>query len=1398
MVSEVSCVPDPVRCAWFDRCAAQNRPAAALAAMSRKPGQQPQQPPLQAPLPPALYSTPSSPPSSSGAGAGSGAVSGGYYSNFLGSDADDPYVPDDGAGGTIFDEAPPGASSPGTQYSDQDILDSEAAEADAEFEQVQSPNEQFTREDVEAPFAQRTQQQQQQQQWMQQPQQRMPQRGQQLPSPVVRQPPAAANPGPAQTQRQPVAAASSQLPPRPAAAPAPAAAAAPAATKLRKSGSQEGSFGGESSNLDPPPRTLAAPAPKRAAQPRAASPAAPRQPRSPGPHADAPRLTISQHTDAPLAPSASAAAVAALSGAARSPPTSSSPPPPSSGSLPAAPPQPSSGSSSAVGKIKSALHSNLRELEKSSAVMIDSIRGLEDPAAKKGVTLEDTQLASLNYDLMEDHVNAQALESKWHGYVLTSLQIGMTVMIAFVTAAAMFFVSRVVEALGGFRVETTLEIIRDGDHYYAYLALLGISLMLALLATSLVTLLAPHSKGGGVPYVQAYLNGTNVASYFSLRIVLVKVVALAFTISAGLSVGMEGPFVFIGSGIAILAVKAVETLSFHQRLGGRYARILKNSNEERVFMAGGMAAGLAVAFNAPVAGVLMALEGSTAFLTVPVVLRIFGCAMFATFFNDLGHANFSQNIKTHNLISISTPTGLAGSQGISDDAWVLWEIIAFAFISFLGGALGALAIWINVRVTKWRHHKMEPHPPQNRLNIAWAIGEVLVIAFATATAWFVLPYVFGCRVSHEQCFPTLTIPLRCAPVQCPDKFYSEIGTIIYSSPDTIARILFDRTLLPANDIQPFPLIVYAAFYICFVSIAYGAHVPGGLFVPSVVVGGCMGRVVGFCVHNWISSTINPGVYALLGAAAMFGGFTRLALPAVVMLTEMTGDATYLLPIMFCTVLAKVSSDLMQPPLYPQHMAIEGIPTLGDKLNPLIAPLSAKHIMQRTFYSVVQVDTLDHILSVLDSSRSMLLPVVTSDGKFVGMIMRRSVIYALKYTKMYESMEQFQAEVDDPFATREIHSAQVDSGKSDSGVSQGLASGGAAAGGSTPASNVTAVQQRKAKYSNMLEVEKKMGDVKETSAFEDMSDEIKSKDEYANHLINLAPFMDAGQTHKRRSTQLKAILCPSHFDSRSCFLLSLSVRVSGALTAHEETSAKRIAAIFRRVGISHLAVSDANNKLVGVITRRHLIKPPPAITATLAPQKSVQQLLADADLRASPEAVLDLQAYDASTEFEQSAMDHLGSAQTRAALARRSNSILGDDPAVRFDDEEDPAEVDAPEDDEDDHSPAGVDGGRGGDDGGIAGTMAQNSPWNSASPSLSPSLYDDGEGGSMGDDADHPDGAAPSPQQMRAFREATGLTVPQTPNPNAAAGARTPLTSRPSHRRKESTMDRRAFYMRQLG
>jgi len=93
---------------------------------------------------------------------------------------------------------------------------------------------------------------------------------------------------------------------------------------------------------------------------------------------------------------------------------------------------------------------------------------------------------------------------------------------------------------------------------------------------------------------------------------------------------------------------------------------------------------------------------------------------------------------------------------------------------------------------------------------------------------------------------------------------------------------------------------------------------------------------------------------------MLGGFTRSALPIVIMLIEFTGDATYLLPIMYCGICSKFLADSLFPPLYPQHMALEKLPTLSDKLHPIISKLTAKEtaVKDSTFRTVKQLSELN--------------------------------------------------------------------------------------------------------------------------------------------------------------------------------------------------------------------------------------------------------------------------------------------------------------------------------------------------------------------------------------------------------------------------------------------------------
>ena len=97
-----------------------------------------------------------------------------------------------------------------------------------------------------------------------------------------------------------------------------------------------------------------------------------------------------------------------------------------------------------------------------------------------------------------------------------------------------------------------------------------------------------------------------------------------------------------------------------------------------------------------------------------------------------------------------------------------------------------------------------------------------------------------------------------------------------------------------------------------VIISYGCKVPAGIFVPSMAIGASFGRMVGMLVQalhesfprsTFFSSCepdvpcITPGTYAFLGAAAALSGIMHITVSVVVIMFELTGALTYILPTM---------------------------------------------------------------------------------------------------------------------------------------------------------------------------------------------------------------------------------------------------------------------------------------------------------------------------------------------------------------------------------------------------------------------------------------------------------------------------------------------------------------------
>jgi CIC family chloride channel protein len=128
------------------------------------------------------------------------------------------------------------------------------------------------------------------------------------------------------------------------------------------------------------------------------------------------------------------------------------------------------------------------------------------------------------------------------------------------------------------------------------------------IASWMVRSLAPESTGSGIPYVETQLR----EGWFGnpARIVLVKFLGGWLAIGSGLALGREGPTVQIGSVIGHL-------------LGGVFKR---NSNDRRVLLAAGAGAGLATAFNAPIAGAVFVLEELVGAFDVPISIATLGAS----------------------------------------------------------------------------------------------------------------------------------------------------------------------------------------------------------------------------------------------------------------------------------------------------------------------------------------------------------------------------------------------------------------------------------------------------------------------------------------------------------------------------------------------------------------------------------------------------------------------------------------------------------------------------------------------------------------------------------------------------------------------------------------------------
>jgi len=179
------------------------------------------------------------------------------------------------------------------------------------------------------------------------------------------------------------------------------------------------------------------------------------------------------------------------------------------------------------------------------------------------------------------------------------------------------------------------------------------------------------------------------------------------------------------------------------------------------------------------------------------------------------------------------------------------------------------------------------------------------------------------------------------------------------------------------------------------SLTIGIGGSGGVFAPSLFCGAMLGAIFGDGVHLILpTSGGSLGACALVGMGAVFAGGARAPITAVVIMFELTGEYTIILPLMLAVVVAtSVSSAISKDTVYTRKLLRRGI-DIDEPADAAIRRQSIGSLMVHTPAAVHPDADLRAVAAMFIDRMDSTLPVIDADGHYLGTLSSHDVLDAL--------------------------------------------------------------------------------------------------------------------------------------------------------------------------------------------------------------------------------------------------------------------------------------------------------------------------------------------------------------------------------------------------------------------
>ncbi|TDD97958.1 chloride channel protein [Flavobacterium cellulosilyticum] len=419
-----------------------------------------------------------------------------------------------------------------------------------------------------------------------------------------------------------------------------------------------------------------------------------------------------------------------------------------------------------------------------------------------------------------------------------------------------------------------------------------------------------------------------------------QILTSSLTVGLGGSAGLESPIVVTGAAF-----------------GSNYAQRYKLSYKDRTLLIGcGVAAGIAAAFNAPIAGVLFAIE----VLLVDVSISAFTPIMISA--------------AAGTLVSLIT---LDESILLSFKRQQNFDFHFIPFYIILGIITGFISIYYARNFQRVEHYfahlRMNPYK------------KALYGASILAVIIFIFPSLFG-------------------------EGYESIKTLSESDPGQ----LLENTLFSQYRDNQWVLLAFIGCTMMlkvFASgITLGSGGNGGNFAPSLF----LGSYVGYFFAKFLNLTglthLPISNFTMVGMAGILSGLFHAPLTAIFLIAEITGGYDLMIPLMIVTSISfAISKRFEKHSLDVKHLAKKGLAFTSNKDANILTTIDTNSIIQTDFLTLSPNDTLEKLVDLISHSNQVIFAVVDKELNLLGIVhfnnIREIIFnnYRVKHTLVKEIM-----------------------------------------------------------------------------------------------------------------------------------------------------------------------------------------------------------------------------------------------------------------------------------------------------------------------------------------------------------------------------------------------------------